>query len=138
MGAVLSLSVEFGIETCCNCAVQYAIPLQLQHALSNEGERFGESFYCPNGHAQCYAGPSEATKLRQQLEAKQREAAQTAIQLKNVRDLNDKLTMRTTRAEKKLARVKNGVCPCCKRSFTALRRHMATKHPEFVTEKETA
>jgi hypothetical protein len=23
------------------------------------------------------------------------------------------------------------VCPCCNRSFQNLRRHMATKHPEF-------
>jgi len=29
-------------------------------------------------------------------------------------------------------RVANGVCPCCKRSFTDLRRHMETKHPKYA------
>ena len=29
-------------------------------------------------------------------------------------------------------RIKNGVCPCCKRHFTNLERHMHTKHPEFA------
>lgn len=29
-------------------------------------------------------------------------------------------------------RVGKGVCPCCKRSFTNLRRHMTTKHPDVA------
>jgi hypothetical protein len=37
----------------------------------------------------------------------------------------------TTKARNQLERVGNGVCPCCTRSFTNLRRHMATKHPGF-------
>lgn len=28
-------------------------------------------------------------------------------------------------------RVKNGVCPCCNRTFENLARHMKTKHPDF-------
>lgn len=28
-------------------------------------------------------------------------------------------------------RVKNGVCPCCNRSFQNLKRHMNTKHPNW-------
>ena len=35
-------------------------------------------------------------------------------------------------AERELQRVEHGVCPCCKRSFSALARHMATKHPEYA------
>jgi hypothetical protein len=31
-------------------------------------------------------------------------------------------------------RIGNGVCPCCNRSFTNLRRHMTTKHPEYPKE----
>ena len=33
--------------------------------------------------------------------------------------------------KKFIERTGNGVCPCCKRSFTNLRRHMNTKHPNF-------
>ena len=32
--------------------------------------------------------------------------------------------------EKQLKRIHKGVCPCCNRSFTNLKRHMETKHPE--------
>ena len=28
-------------------------------------------------------------------------------------------------------RVKNGVCPCCNRSFTSLWQHIKNEHPEF-------
>lgn len=35
-------------------------------------------------------------------------------------------------ATKRLSnRVKNGVCPCCTRSFHNLREHMKTQHPDF-------
>jgi hypothetical protein len=28
-------------------------------------------------------------------------------------------------------RVGNGVCPCCSRSFTNLKRHIRSKHPDY-------
>lgn len=33
-------------------------------------------------------------------------------------------------------RVKNGVCPCCNRSFSDLRRHMESKHPDYNLKEE--
>ena len=35
------------------------------------------------------------------------------------------------REQKKLARVRNGTCPCCQRHFKNLRRHMDNKHPQY-------
>lgn len=35
------------------------------------------------------------------------------------------------REQNRLARVKNGTCPCCKRHFKNLERHMKGKHPNF-------
>lgn len=28
-------------------------------------------------------------------------------------------------------RIRNGVCPCCNRSFKDVHRHMKSQHPEF-------
>ena len=34
-------------------------------------------------------------------------------------------------------RVANGVCPCCKRHFVNLKRHMSGQHPEFAGTTES-
>jgi len=91
----------------------------------------GTSFYCPNGHSQCFT-TTEVDRLRQQLRAvrderdwaqkgRDRAQRQTAAQKGNVTKLK--------------RRIKNGVCPCCNRSFENLARHMAGQHPDFVPEK---
>lgn len=135
MGAVLSFAARLVSETCITCGVEFALPEARRNWLT---EHKGVSFYCPNGHAQSFIGETEAEKLAKQLAAKQRELETSNYQLKNVRDLNQKITVRATRAEKKLERVTKGTCPCCNRSFTALRRHMATKHPDWKPEGEVA
>jgi hypothetical protein len=33
---------------------------------------------------------------------------------------------------KQKKRVGNGACPCCKRTFSALARHIKTQHPDFT------
>lgn len=82
----------------------------------------GGNFYCPNGHPQIYAKP-RVKELEAELEHK--ENALRASKCETLQERNAKEA-----AEKKLRRVKNGVCPCCKRTFINLARHMATKHKE--------
>lgn len=31
-----------------------------------------------------------------------------------------------------LRRIAAGVCPCCRRSFTDLARHMSSQHPDYA------
>lgn len=94
-----------------------------------------KSFYCPNGHPQCYM-ESEADRLRKQLATEQ--AAR--VEANRLRWLAEEAR---TKAERKLKRtekrVKNGVCPCCKRTFSnsRLALHLATKHPDFATETKS-
>lgn len=94
-----------------------------------------KAFYCPNGHANYFNGPSEAEKLKTQLADKeralefQRSRAETLRrskehvenQLRSVRGV-------VTKTKKQLARVDNGVCPECNRTFANVARHMQTKH----------
>jgi hypothetical protein len=127
MGLFQTASVEMAsFGDCITCGSPIWGPATRKtHCLNKKG---AESFFCINGHSQVYVGETEADKLRKQVDRLQKEkewaeqAAKTARQAEAIAKGKQK-----AHAE----RVKNGVCPCCTRSFTNLRRHMATKHPEF-------
>jgi len=93
----------------------------------------GRDFYCPNGHVMSYHD-SDAKKLKRERERSARLAAQLD-QERAEREHAERRVAATrgvvTKQRKKLARVANGVCPCCNRSFVNLARHMETKHPRF-------
>lgn len=107
-------------EICCVCGTPFGIESRLKESLRNTHA----AFYCPNGHGQSYAEKSKAEILQDEvtrLKAKQDQLNQSLID-------KDKEIKKVTR------RIKNGVCPCCNRTFINLGRHMKTKHPSF---KET-
>lgn len=120
MGASLKYQTEVLIVECAECggpiALANASALRNSHA----------TFYCPSGHRNVFKGEIEAERLKKELEREKqrREMAEreTAMERK-----------RAELAEKKVARASKGVCTCCNRSFTNLRRHMETKHPKATT-----
>lgn len=133
MGATVYSMNEFvKLETlvCGECGVTWAMPAPLRSARLSDGK----SFFCPNGHERVFRDTEEA-RLRRALDAERRarerseelrkaalkEAEHNAIEWRK-----SKTRLRTMRE-----RVKHGVCPCCKRSFVQLARHMATQHPDF-------
>jgi hypothetical protein len=70
-------------------------------------------------------------KLRRERDAaKQREETIRA----NLEDTKRRLSAQFGENTKLRKRIKNGVCPCCTRSFTNLRRHLQTKHPEYAAQ----
>ena len=87
----------------------------------------GGEFFCPNGHSQHYSKPT-CVRLREELDTKQREL--TAARCETLNEKNARIASETEMARHK-TRMKNGVCPCCKRSFINIKRHIATKHPDF-------
>lgn len=114
-------------ETCCVCGSLFGLESNHMRALKESGERF----YCPNGHAQSYNGllrkerkrhASIESDLRHLLE--QAKADRDAFKFQARAEKSAK-----TRLKK---RAENGVCPCCKRSFQNLRRHMKSKHANFL------
>lgn len=119
----ISENVALATISCSACGILYAFPESLmQYKRDNGGD-----FHCPNGHSQIFSKPT-CTRLREELDTKQREL--TAARCETLAEKNGRAA-----AEKEMARhkkrMKNGVCPCCQRSFINLQRHMATKHPEF-------
>lgn len=126
----IKLYQTFEIEVCCNCGIAFAAPRNVV----NEWRQTGKSFCCPYGHFQSYR-ESENTRLKKQLENAKRRTEWAESDAKNTRQANDHLRNRV-RAEKgaktKLKkRIANGVCPCCQRSFTNLKRHMDTQHKKY-------
>lgn len=115
--------IEFRTETCCECGVLFAMTLEFYQAKYRKKEE--ATFYCPNGHPQCYVGKSDEQKAKEAEEA--RRQAQATLQAERDQRLA---------AERELARIekrtKAGVCPCCNRSFVQLTRHMKTQHPNFA------
>ena len=111
--------------TCKSCGVTHAIPRVLL-----EGKvQTGGYYYCPNGH-QWGWGESEADRLKKELTQEQKRNSQMKTELLRVQD---QLEASEREAKRLKQRVANGVCPCCKRSFVQLHRHMKTKHPGYAS-----
>jgi hypothetical protein len=112
---------------CIACGVVFGMPEDMLQA-RREG---GGSFWCPNGHSLSYAKP-EVQRLREQLDASRRNADFWRDQEKRERQSHAATKGILTKTKK---RVGNGVCPCCKRHFVNLERHMQGQHPGYATEE---
>jgi len=128
--AKIKQEVELSIIDCCNCGYPVALTADHEDRLRHNGK----TFYCPQGHRQWF-GKSEADKLREAL-AEEKQRKENAL-----KRLNESEAARRAEAEaaekarkelqRKAKRVKNGVCPCCNRSFAALQRHLKNQHPDY-------
>jgi hypothetical protein len=113
------------VITCCRCSVPFGLPQYVERTRRQDAQ----SFYCPMGHEQHFPlGKSETELLREKVHdlaaARDREAQHRAAAEA------DNLRLRKSHA--RLARrSRAGVCPCCRRSFIGMARHMKSKHPEY-------
>ncbi len=121
---------------CGKCGATYAI----NERFRAEKQKKGGGWHCP--YCQCtwgYFGETEAQRLKTQLDAqiKQTEfARQNAKAEREAREHTERRLSATRAVSTRLRnRIKNGVCPCCHRSFENLRRHMTSQHPHFAAEK---
>lgn len=113
----------------CTCGVLFAAPAHMLKTKRHDGS----SFYCPNGHSLSYDGDKKRleqrvrqaeereTRLRARLD--QEEAHARAQKARATRFKNDRDRIR--------ARISEGVCPCCNRTFKQVAAHMKRQHPEF-------
>jgi hypothetical protein len=120
--------------TCGACGMPFGLPSAFLEARQSDGALF----HCPNGHRIGY-GESDADRLR-------REKADLERRMKWKQDAIDSLYAQRTTLEHRVAaqkgvttklkkRIANGVCPCCKRTFADLHRHMSGQHPDYVAAK---
>lgn len=121
------------ISDCPSCGVIFGIPTEMEKRRRDDGKQF----YCPNGHTMSWHDT-----LEKRLEADLKRERETAEWLREERDaarhLAETERRRAAAAKGNLTklrrRVANGCCPepGCKRSFTNIRDHIATCHPEHA------
>jgi RNA polymerase-binding transcription factor DksA len=134
MGLFQTASVEMAsFGDCITCGSPIWGPATRKtHCLNKKGI---ESFYCINGHSQVYVGETESQKLQKQLDrvTKEKEWAEQSKQRAQEAEATARRAEAIAKGKLKAqaTRIKNGVCPCCNRSFANLHRHMSTKHPTF-------
>lgn len=119
------------IETCIKCGVSFGVPADFQRQRKSDQA----TFYCPNGHHQCYMY-TEEWRLRNEVARLTARMDQKDAEIKYQREQRYS-TERSLKATKGVVtklkkRAKAGVCPCCNRTFKQLAAHMACKHPEFA------
>lgn len=126
MNTTFTETVILEMHSCGKCGGVFA----LNKTFTDYSRECKGGFHCPY----CQEGwgwwESEAERLRKQLESKSRELVTAKCEALKEKQLRESAQIAREISERKLGRIKNGVCPCCKRSFQNLRRHMKTKHPE--------
>ena len=138
--AVLSLKTELEFETfiCGTCGVEYAIRRQFVAKLRETHAHF----HCPSAHPTYFPAKTEAELLKEKLAAVEKER-DTAIKRKEWAEQAEGIATKErdkarTERDRLRKRAQNGACPCCKRTFSNLARHMAIKHPETPEKKAEA
>jgi hypothetical protein len=119
MAYSVTSEVDFKTCVCSECGVTFCLPDNYEETRRSDHK----GFYCPNGHSQFFPAKSEAEELEQSLRDAESKLA------------NAQLELLAAAAERKRLekRIKNGVCPCCHRSFVQLHRHMKSKHPDYAS-----
>lgn len=106
-------------------------PMALPTGVIRNAKENGTALYCPaTGHT--FGWDAEIDKLRSQLNRERVRLGAVQDQLRSAERQSAALKGQLTRARKRTAA---GVCPCCRRSFVQLSRHMSTKHPDYVTDQ---
>lgn len=114
--------------TCATCGLRYAADERWVQDRRDDHL----TFYCPNGHSQWFPGEPEEKKLKHQLAERN---AQLDAAKREVLSKGSMLSAERTKNRSLRKRIKNGVCPCCTRSFANLKRHIDTKHPTYAAKK---
>ena len=127
MNATFTRTGTYVVVTCWKCGISYGLP---QHFHDQARQDTDKTFYCPNGHGQCFT-ISEATRLRRELDIGRRKNNDLRYRLDHANRSRAALRGQVTKIKR---RVGNGVCPCCQRSFQDLKRHMEGQHPNWREE----
>ena len=126
MSLALALEIDFTTVECGECGGVYALTTRYHAQKRNKGGFWN----CP--YCQCGWGFNEDCSEFERLRREKRRAEEARDYARNESAaLQRQLSAQKGVTTKLRKRVKNGVCPCCNRTFVNLKRHMASKHPEY-------
>jgi len=117
------------VETDCWCGIPFSMPKNYYDKCRADGSKF----YCPvHGHA-IVVSVSEADTQRYRAELAEQRLAEAEDRAARAKKETAAVKGKLTRARRRAAA---STCPCCKRSFVQMRRHMAAKHPEYLEDNK--
>ena len=119
---------DFAYEECRACGVRWLLPQAIIDHARTDPEKW---FYCPNGHRWHFAESNEDHLRREN----QRLIQRLAERADEIARLEREESAQKAQITKFKRRVAAGVCPCCKRHFTNVERHMKSQHPVFAKKK---
>lgn len=123
--------IELTKIECASCG----IPFGLSEDYASRRRQDHAGFMCPAGHSNVFNGETEAERLRRQVAQLQTSMEHKDAALSTMREQRAALERSRSALRgvhtRTCNRVKNGVCPCCNRTFANLASHMHTKHPDF-------
>lgn len=132
MTATLNYTSQLYIQDCCSCGMTFAVPTEFDRRRREDHK----TFYCPSGHPQSYTGKSEEQKQRERAQLLERRLANRDEDLRAERAAHATTRHRLNATKgvltKTKKRIAHGVCPCCKRTFANVERHMSSQHPDYV------
>lgn len=125
-------TVELTTINCGECGGTYAINERYRQQKATEGGYWN----CPYCRCGWGYGESENARLKKELdqERKRKEWAQQEARNANQKAEHERRVGLGYKGAlvKTKKRIGKGTCPCCKRHFSNVERHMATQHPEYA------
>jgi hypothetical protein len=135
MGTMINGSVNMEMLSCGACGIEFAVPSAWLR-VRRDGTEGKSEFTCPNGHPRIFR-ETEIDRLKRELAAKEQEAARARLERdeakSRARNAEEAAGRARAQTKKLKQRAAGALCPvpgCC-RSFVQLRRHLATKHPDY-------
>lgn len=128
------------VINCYRCYMAFGIPREFYDDLLELRER--GAVFCPScGSRQNFIGESDEARLKRRLAETQEEVnrqrnrrCEAEYETRTVKRQRNALKGHLARTKKRAAA---GTCPCCKRTFQALSRHMLKQHPGYVEANKT-
>lgn len=128
MNTIINETITLETVSCGKCGGVFA----LNGAFLDYARNHCGKYNCPYCDTNWSWKESVADKLRKQLEIRERELREAKCETLRKQQLLEEEQQQKVKLERKLKRVSKGVCPCCKRTFSNLARHMATKHSSQI------
>lgn len=122
----INVQVQLTEINCGECGGTYAINERYRQQMYQKGGSWNCP-YCDTGWG--YSQDNENSRLKKQIEAEKRGKELAQRQAEYARNQVRAQKAAKTRLKN---RIKNGVCPCCNRTFQNLLNHMKTKHPDYI------
>lgn len=110
-------TISFEMIVCCSCKVPFMVTQQHRQKLKDSGD----TFYCPNGHAQHYTD-TECKRTKAAL-------AKAKQDIDDLEKWNNKLAQDKWALVDKLREARKKDCPHCSKRYINLERHIKKQHP---------